>query len=355
MTVDAESLPAWYENILSFPWFRCYTLNIDDITTAADRAFGLPLPVRPISATNPNRPVNHTDGTDVLEVVHLNGTLDDLPDHVTFSVTQYGNRLSKPDPWYMRFVVDLLSHPIVIIGTRLNEPSLWQHLENRGARGSRQLGELRPRSYLVTPQLARARRALLAELNISWIPMTGEQFAEQVLCQLHDARDRGLKFLRTHSGGMDRSRDAPDVADLAINPTAETKFLLGDEPIWADLQSGRAIHRDSDDQLWSGITTALRGDSSSLIVVTGTAGSGKSTTLMGACLKLMAQGERVGWVDRDGSLSPYDILRSAKTENGPRALAIDDCRHLRFLSGVHGQRLVGGQKWPLGTGSPTVV
>ena len=122
----------------------------------------------------------------------------------------------------------------------------------------------------------------------------------------------------------DRSRDAPDVADLAINPTAETKFLLGDEPIWADLQSGRAIHRDSDDQLWSGITTALRGDSSSLIVVTGTAGSGKSTALMGACLKLMAQGERVGWVDRDGSLSPYDILRSAKTENGPRALAIDD-------------------------------
>ena len=64
---------------------------------------------------------------EVLEVLHLNGTLDDLPDHVTFSVTQFADRLSKPDPSYMGFVIDLLSHPIIIIGTRLDEPVLCQN------------------------------------------------------------------------------------------------------------------------------------------------------------------------------------------------------------------------------------
>ena len=118
--------------------------------------------------------------------------------------------------------------------------------------------------------------------------------------------------------------DVPDVADLAVNPIEETNFLFGHEPIWADLQSGRAIRRDSDDQLWSGITSALQKDSSNLIVVTGTAGSGKSTALMRACLKLTAQDERVGWIDHDSGLSPRDIRRSVKADGARRVLAIDD-------------------------------
>ena len=172
-SVDANALPNWYQQIFSFPWFRCYTLNIDDLAAAADRAFDLPRRVRQVSATNPNAPTTGSNSPEVFEVIHLNGTLDDLPDHVTFSLTQFAERLSKPDPWYTRFV-----------------------------------------------------------------------------------------------------------ADLAVNPTEETEFLLGSEPIWADLQSGRAIRRDSDDHLWSGITSVLQKNTSNLIVVTGTAGSGKSTALM---------------------------------------------------------------------------
>lgn len=325
LTVDAASLPPWYEHIFSFPWFRCYTLNIDDIVSATNRAFRLPRRVRQVSATNVRQNIANDIDPNVLEVIHLNGTLGDVPHHVTFSVTQYADRLSKSDPWYARFVTDILSHPVVFIGTRLDEPPLWQHLEFRGPRGNRNLGELRPRSYLVTPNLARARRALLAELNIHWIQMTGAQFTEDVLSRLFDARTHGLRFLRAKNHSTDHSRDVPDVADLAVNPTTEnSRFLHGHEPNWADLQTGRAIHRDSDGQLWSGITSALRRKSSNLVVITGTAGSGKSTALMGACLKLTAEGKRVGWVDRDASLSAHDILRAVKNDKAARVLAIDD-------------------------------
>ena len=324
LSVDAESLPSWYEEIFSLPWFRCYTLNIDNLALAADRAFHLPRQICQVSATNPKVPTTGSESPEFLEVVHLNGTLDDLPDNVTFSLTQFAERLSKPDSWYARFATELLSHPVVIIGTRLDEPPLWQHLAYRGGKGGRQLGELRPRSYLVTPQLDRARRALLAEFNITWINSTAEQFTNDVLSRVGDAKRRGLQALKTRRDREEATSGIPDVTDLAVNPTEPSNFLLGHEPIWADVQSGRAIRRDSDDELWTGINRALNHEAASLIVVTGTAGSGKSTALMTACLRLVAEGHHVGWIDRDSGLSFRDIRRCLREDDAPRALAIDD-------------------------------
>jgi len=323
LSVDGDTLPNWYEQILGLPWSSVYTLNVDNLALAADRAFDLPRTVRQVSATDPNSSTSRTITSDCLEVIHLNGTLEDLPDHVTFSARQYADRASRLDPWYERFVAELLSHPVVAIGTRLDEPPLWQHLEYRGSRGGRGLGELRPRSYLVTPSLSRPRQALLAELNVVWIPMTGEQFSGAVLSQLSDAQERGLKYLRARSDSGTSSPDVPDVADLAKDRKDNTNFLLGHEPIWSDLRSGRAIGRNGDHTLWSGITSTL-GKSSALIAVTGTAGSGKSTALMRACLRLSSQGERVGWIDRDSNLSIRDMRRFVRSPDAPRVLAIDD-------------------------------
>ena len=326
LSVDANTLPDWYREIFSFPWYRCYTLNVDDLATAADQAFDLPRRVLQVSATSPLAPKRVRTPADALEMIHLNGTLDDVPDHVTFSLTQFAERSSRNDPWYSGFVIDLLSHPIVIIGTRLDEPPLWQHLAGRRARGSRELGELRPRSYLITPSLDKARRSLLAEFNIFWIRMTGEQFAAEVLSHLREAKNRGLRVLNIHSSRPRSSRKVPDVATLAAASLERTdsRFLLGHEPVWGDIQSGRAIHRDNDDLLWSGIRSGRQRTCSNLIVVTGTAGSGKSTALMRACLKLTAQGEHVGWIDRDSDLSPRDIRRSLQSDSAPEILAIDD-------------------------------
>ena len=323
LSVDASSLPKWYGDIFSFPWFRCYTLNVDDLAGAVGRAFSVPREVREISATNGRAQALGSEGAEALEIIHLNGTIDDIPDHVTFSVTQFADRLAKFDPWYTRFVAELMSHPVVVIGSRLDEPPLWQHLEYRGARGGRQLGELRPRSYLVTPKLARARRALLAELNVYWIPMTGAEFSERVLSRATDARDRGLSLLKTGSREDSRAR-VPDVAELAVNPTQATDFLLGHEPTWSDLQSGRAIGRESDAELRSGVAAARQSGRSNLVVVTGTAGSGKSTALMRTCLRLSAEGARVGWVDRDSGVSARDIRRAVREAEAPMVLAIDD-------------------------------
>jgi len=321
LTINPSTLPDWYGEVFSLPWYRCYTLNIDNMADAANSAFDLPRSLRAVSAKHPTN-ASGNSYTACLDVIHLNGTLDDLPHKVTFSLTQYADRLAHPDPYYLDFAADLVSRPVIIIGTRLDEPPLWQHIEYRRTHGGRELRELRPRSYLVTPELARARRALLADLNIEWIPMTAEQFMERVLKKVQKEAQVGLSIVTRSIA--EHSDSLPLVADLATKPHEATEFLLGQEPIWADLQSGRAAQRTIDTELWTKAKSSMEGSKGRLIVVTGTAGSGKSTSLMRVCLHLQGQGTSVAWIDREHMLSQRIVRREMNRDDSPRVLAIDD-------------------------------
>ncbi|MFL5957947.1 MAG: hypothetical protein ACJ756_10900, partial [Solirubrobacterales bacterium] len=47
LTVDPGSLPAFYRTWFSLPWHRIYTVNVDDLAEAANRAFDLPRRLEP--------------------------------------------------------------------------------------------------------------------------------------------------------------------------------------------------------------------------------------------------------------------------------------------------------------------
>ncbi|HEX4962525.1 MAG TPA: SIR2 family protein [Thermoanaerobaculia bacterium] len=326
LTVDSKSLPNFYSTIFSMPWGRYYTLNIDDLAEAASRTFDLPRPIDPVSATtSPTIQVSSGNTARALQAVHLNGMLSDIPDHTTFSATQYGERLARPETWYVLLVAEMLSRSVVFIGTTLDEPPLWQHLALRGSRGNRSMAELRPRSYLVTPVLDRARQALLAEYNVTWVPMTAEEFAEEVLAQCGESARKGLELLASVSDDPHKPKSIPEIAALATNPLRATDFFLGEEPAWADLQSGRAVSRECDDKIWNVTYSAYnRPDSRGIVAITGTACSGKSTSLMRCCLRLNSGGIRIGWLDRYTDLTPRDIRKAMSAIDSPKVLAIDD-------------------------------
>jgi hypothetical protein len=186
--------------------------------------------------------------------------------------------------------------------------------------------ELRPRSYLVTPALDRARQALLTEFNVVWVPMTGEEFTNQILDQMRPAARQGLEKLSVLGPGTRSDAPAlPEVARLATDPMRGTEFLIGQEPIWADLQSGRAIEREYDNTLWDGISGSLRRSTRrGAVAITGTAGSGKSTALMRVCLRLVAEGVRVGWIDRVSEIGLREIRACMRRDDAPEVLAVDD-------------------------------
>lgn len=166
LRVGAHPLPDHYRLWFAAPWARIYTLNVDDLEVAAARQLGLPGPP---------------------EVIHLNGVVGDDLAAMTFSTLQNARRLVEPCPLYTRLIDDLERRPFLFVGTVLDEALFWQHLQlRRSRRGDRP----RPRSYLVTPHLSRARRQLLDGLEIEWVRGTARDFAEQTLAPLSGSGSR---------------------------------------------------------------------------------------------------------------------------------------------------------------------
>jgi hypothetical protein len=329
LSVDPKSIPDAIGRYFSFPWNKIYTLNIDNLGEAISQRLPLIRSVVQISATNPTVHSPYPKGATYvpLPVCHLNGTIADLPHNVTFTTPQYARRLAFPtDQLYLQLVADIITHPVVFVGTRLDEPPLWQHVEIRRAKGSRDMREMRPRSYLVTPKLDPAREARLEEFNITWLPMTAEEFSDKVLNTISQVVEGGLENFKSEViASQSRIPRLLEVAELSTEPHRESEFLLGQEPIWADIQSDRAVERACDSHYWAKFQS-LNGalDKKRIVLLTGTAGSGKSTCLMRLVLRAAAQGHRVGWIDRNSELSPRDIISGMGVDASPNILAIDD-------------------------------
>jgi len=331
LRVNATSLPPHYRTWLSLPWRRVYTLNVDDLEQAAARQFELPRKPIPISATAPSAQLDKTSKQG-LHVVHLNGCISEPQSPLTFSTTQYAERLAAREPLYMQLASDLLAYPFIFVGTPLDESVLWQHIQLRGQRGDKEEHELRPRSFLICPSLPRARRELLKQYNIELIQMTGEQFASGVLEKLRGEAELGLKIIaREATATHDDTANIVDVAAAAsAPPRGRTEYLLGAEPTWSDLTGGRAISRTCDAELVAMAQEALAsplardgGRALAVLVIGGTAGSGKSTALMRLSLALSAAGQRVAWVAPDAEVSPRTIRAYVSDPACAPVLAID--------------------------------
>jgi hypothetical protein len=288
LTVDVTSLPDEYRIWLSFPWYRAYSLNIDNLEVAASRKFDLPRGVRSVSALRDALPAVEGE----LLWIHLNGDLEDLPE-VTFSQRQYGERQATWDAWYSNLVREMQHHPVLFVGTSLDEPPLWQYVEARGRRAGRR--ELRPGSYLVTKELRLARRTALRQYNVDFVPGTADDFCRDLLVSLEDASERGRRSLAQGPGQvLGASAAVNDLAALMSDSADdEREFLLGREPRWSDLISGFAVERAFDTTLADDVRTS----GSRIVILTGTAGSGKSSSAMRYVLGLQAEGQRVAVID----------------------------------------------------------
>lgn len=179
LCVDPKSLDESYRQWFSVPWKRAWTLNVDDIEQAAAHRFDLPRPIETLSALSTDYDERLLEGG-ALPFVHLNGFIGDGIKKVTFSTTQYGDRLARHDPWYERFIDDLVHHPFVIVGTRLEEAPFWRTLHTVYGRDANEKLEL-TQAVIVSNSLTRARRLLLADLGIKWLQMSAQDFAREVL------------------------------------------------------------------------------------------------------------------------------------------------------------------------------
>lgn len=332
LAVDRSKIPGFYESYFSLPWHSIYTINVDDLEEAVASRSELPFSLRPTSATRPGSTAGLTDTPEVIPVVHLNGTMADIPDHVTFTTPQFAKRLVTPDAAYAALGALLLSRPIVYVGTTLDEPSLWYYIEARGWPGRGRLKELRPKSYLVARGIPFAKQKLLEEYNVHWVDMSAEDFAAKVIEPTRgsllvpglDARSSLRSWRKAPKQGAHRGH-LPTVGELqSQHPSAPSDYLLGQEPIWADILQGRAIVRVVDVDLAKSSQRSLNNEESVLLLVTGTAGSGKSTTLMRLASVLASGHEHAYFVDRERDISTREIATQFLGDKDAKVLLIDD-------------------------------
>ena len=182
LAIDPSSLSEYYSTYFRFPWLRIYTLNVDELEQAAAQRFELPRQPTSLSALEHDSPQGRVqDPADVLEVVHLNGRITDSLDAMTFSESQYGERLASQEPWYIRCATDIKTRPILFVGTTLQESLFWQHLAIRRRDRPKGGHVPPPASILVSPQLSRVRAEMLQELNVLWYKGTADSFNSDVL------------------------------------------------------------------------------------------------------------------------------------------------------------------------------
>lgn len=313
LTVEPDSVTANQLAWFSQPWLRAYTLNIDDLECAAARVTAIPRRVLPVSGLRGQLPLG---AGDTLLYIHLNGTLDDIPD-VTFTDPQYGHRHAVANPLYEQLAAELLSYPVVFVGTELRESLFWRYLSLRDEKGSRGVKEMRPRSYLVTPSLPRDREVLLGAYNIQLVQATADEFATEVLTQLEESAQHGLRAIRARYGMAGGSLVLPSVSDLASQPFAPgSDYLWGAQPTWEDVRSGRAVERAFEEAL-----PDL--PSSGCVVITGTAGTGVSTTLMRLALAL-ASDRDVRWLGPNHEFDARELSRYLRRFEGDLTLFVDD-------------------------------
>lgn len=336
-SINPDSLPDFYHLYFDAPWLRCYTLNVDDLALAAIRKFDLRRTINVVSATTPASEYETRNRLDsrTLDFVHLNGMIPGPPESLTFSETQYAQRIANREPWYLRCVADISARSVVFIGTELREIPLWQHMELR-KRSSSGARDLRPSSILVTPYLNPSRREMLQELRIDWVQGTAQSFAEDVLAVLRPEIEKGFIFIE-QTFRLSGQATVPLVSELITqNPKLQTEYLLGEEPHWSDLLEGRAIARTHDQELLNVANDILAGNRPrTALALIGTAGTGKSSSLMRMAIRLSARGIPVLWVDRDSEAGPAKIRSRVHSEDpGPLVVAIDD-------ADLFGRQLVG--------------
>ncbi|EMJ57171.1 SIR2-like domain protein [Leptospira interrogans serovar Valbuzzi str. Duyster] len=325
--IDPNTVPEFYRRYIEFPWDKIYTLNIDDIFEVLNRKYSPRIKVNPVSGTVHK---NVTQSYNVMDVYHLNGRLVDGPDNVIFSVDDYATHQGLEHPYYKILASEMNECMFIFIGSELDEEILWKHLKLRDLK-ERSNNELRPESFIVTPTIKEAKRLMLRERNITHVQMTAEEFSDKILSQLETKYQEVSLRKKQRLLEIKKEVTVPLIQDIIAkreNTSKRRHILLGYKPIWSDILNSKTISRKVEEQLYDKIKEEgqplLEGQRRKIYLLSGTAGDGKSTTLMRLSLRLSRDGFNVGYLDPDSNFFWNKLKNIVDATDKLDILVIDD-------------------------------
>ncbi|MFJ4045587.1 SIR2 family protein [Microbacterium sp. NPDC089987] len=213
----------WFTGLVSLPWRRAWTLNIDDAFENAYRD-GLRAPTQPL------RVVNWTDeyaDRGSFELIHLHGSISGaIPSPIVFSFSDY-QIASRINPvWHQVFRGTVASDPVVVVGAKiLDDPDVeTTFLADRVPRDAP--------SIFVDPYISDDYAWELQHKGYVVLRTTAETFTS-VWRELHSFSDGELRSLYEQSAiALPQMRVLDESADQ--ERPASHDLLGGSEPQWVD-------------------------------------------------------------------------------------------------------------------------
>lgn len=352
-----KSVPEWMKILPTFMWRKIITTNIDNAIEVAFESSKGHQRLRSVDGMRHDYVERDTTYSELLKIA-LHGSLDGIPKDVTFGTLQYAGRSNlRWEPWYNDFIYEYCNYPMIIVGSQLEEPLLWQYIS---AREERYKEELRPRSFLISPSLSPARKAFLEEYKITHIETTGEAFFSWLDKHVNPRPQKidVLKAAAPHilpSMHAETKGESPEIVKavtaffkcfhVAERLTKDagyrtTVFHGGAIPTWQDIAHDLDARRDKTQDLLDSVSVGASKGGTKTTIVYGPAGSGKSTIARRFAWSLVGNSQQVLF-NESGQFPPVSVVRDTFSFLGGRPVVIIDDAHksyndaIRFASKVH--------------------
>ncbi|MGW1685683.1 P-loop NTPase [Streptomyces albidoflavus] len=314
LCVPDGEVPANVHRLMRAPWSRIYDFTGSDLLKLA-RAAGTTDRISLVNACEEPP----TDKREVLEVVAMHG----LPQE---EISQNFGDAEDESPrharrqWLRRFRAELLERPVLFVALTPNSPALWDTLRMAG----RLSGECEFPGFLVAPEGTATDRARLRQTRLQHIRTAPSDFVSRQLAPGNQSLVLGKRLLAQEHAGALRDVGVQRVAQLVQDtPPGHASFLEGRDPTWGDIKDRKISAQLS---LIDAIATRTQPSAEGrmpVVLVKGSAGSGKTTALMQLAYKLHRKSSHVGWVDRAANLTSGAVAAQARQQNLD-AIFVDD-------------------------------
>lgn len=324
-----------YLKLVNLPIRRIYNINIDDALENA-----CTIQKRNKRVLERGCKIIDADPTfSELQIIKLNGCVNFNVERTIFSKDDYTQELIENSPWYRQLSTDFHSECLVFIGTTLDEPIFEYHIKRYDSISSGST-----KAYLIVPDIDYIEKDNLESKNIEHISGTLNDFvnwAERIHLDPNEValnRTPTLKLISAQNFGtnkiletilvVNRAQIIKDYADYSRE--AVRKFYKGFKPTWIDINDNiyADIHYLNDSI--TKIKSSLEEDIG-LFLLSGPAGSGKSTILKAMALYLSDNGALVYYSDSDDVDDMKESIRFLQRSTHGRRFYffIDKIDHIR--------------------------
>lgn len=291
-----------YKTLVRYPFFRIYTLNIDDgIEKAAHQHSNLNINIK-----NRNDNITEIDQFyQTLDIIKLNGDVNITKNGFIFSSQEYAEGSADEPLWYAELAKDYYKYTFMFIGTKLKEPLFFHQVEKFKKKNKNNEST----SYLLVPSLTRIQKQSLAASNIehlegtlddftNWLetefpsPPSSQDIVSNTRPELNLNKNEQDKHIKLFSGVTPVNRASLSLMKIMDSKSQIRNFYKGFKPTWFDILDGVPATLTSQKRFYK---EKLEGDKASpleLHLLFGAAGCGKTTALKQLALTLSERSVR---------------------------------------------------------------